>query len=94
MTDCTTTIGTTATGGKVHIAHGLRPESQRITCRFGRSTKYLKTTIATLTGEGAAATMKVLEENKIPHTKLCENCFTPTLRIGYSRHLRGFPTSA
>lgn len=84
MADYTTTIGTVAGSGQVHLAHGT--DSQHILCRFGAAKMATSVTLAEIP-EGAD-TCDVLLDAEVKMSKLCKNCFPIRTRERYRAAIR------
>jgi len=84
-TDYTSTIGTIAGDGKIHLAHGMS-DRQTILCRFGRASERTNNTIAAVP-EGADV-CEVLHAHQIKMASLCKNCFSAGMRKRYAATIR------
>jgi ABC-type amino acid transport system permease subunit len=80
-TDYRETIGTTVTGGKVHLAMGK--EIQQTTCHFGSHIEFITDEIAELGDGGREETMASLIAAGIRPSRLCANCFSSKFRAIY-----------
>lgn len=79
-----TTIGTVNEDRKVHLAAGT--SDQHILCRFGVARRPTATTLAEIPED--ADVCAVLLAAEIAISRLCHQCFSISLRIRYSAHIK------
>lgn len=79
-----TTIGTVNEDRKVHLAAGT--SDQHILCRFGVARRPTTATLAEIPED--ADVCAVLLAAEIAISRLCRQCFSISLRVRYSAHIK------